>query len=164
MPKRLLFVLTVFAVVLANCNGSSSPSPTPEPTISFTPNPSITAAYVYVTFNGSPQPHIPVAMSTPLNSNTASPRPGTPFVTVTTRPLVSASPATAIFQKLRASQYYCWVATIPFPTPTPLPPSATPSPTPTPGGPSPSPTPSPIIASACAAPVNWQYTTIDLGT
>ncbi len=135
MPKSVLIILCAIALGLAACKGSTSTTPTPQPAVSFTPNPNISAAVVAVTFQGSPAPHVPVSISTPLGNNTASPRPGTPFATETTRPVTKPSPGQATFKHLKPSATYCWVAQY----------SAT------------------ISFSTCAGPVTWQYGTISLG-
>jgi hypothetical protein len=107
MPKRLLLALGLAALAIAACHsGSTSPSPSFTP-LSPSPNPSITKATVEVTLAGTPVPKIPVQISTPLNKNTASARPGTPFETVNT-----GQKGLAHFNHLKPDGYYCWVALI----------------------------------------------------
>jgi hypothetical protein len=140
MPKRLLFlclcVCSAAAVSLTTaCGSGTSASPTTAPIVTPSADPSLTTATVSVTFQGSPAPNVPVAISTPVGNNTASPRPGTPFETVYTKPLTAASPGVAVFKKLSYKYTYCWVATY--------------SPT--------------VTFSQCAPPTTWQYTTVTLG-
>jgi hypothetical protein len=106
MPKRLLLALAVAAVAVAvtACHSSPTPTPTIVPS-SPTPNPTITMAAVQVTVLGTPQPRIPVEISTPRS--TASPRPGTPFFTKNT-----GKKGFARFGKLKPPQTYCFVAII----------------------------------------------------
>jgi hypothetical protein len=107
MPKRLLLALGLAALAIAAChNGSVSPSPSFTP-LSPSPNPSITKATIEVTLAGTPAPKIPVQISTPLNRNTASARPGTPFETVNT-----GRKGLARFNHLKPDGTYCWVAII----------------------------------------------------
>jgi hypothetical protein len=104
MSKRLLLALAIGALAIAACH--SSPSPTPSiPPSSPTPNPSITEGTVKVTVNGTPQPGVPVQISTPRS--TSSPRPGQPFDTKDTE-----RNGKAHFFGLKPSQTYCWVALI----------------------------------------------------
>jgi hypothetical protein len=107
MPKRLMIVLCVAALMVAACHSGSSTTPTPSFTPgSPAPNPSITAAHVLVTINGSPKPRIPVEESTPRS--TASPRPGTPFETLNTNKNGKVK-----FTGLKPAKTYCWVAILP---------------------------------------------------
>ncbi|HTX59301.1 MAG TPA: hypothetical protein VMH02_06435 [Verrucomicrobiae bacterium] len=136
MPKPVFIIFAVAAAILAACGGgSSSATPTPAPSISFTPNPDIKAATISVTFQGSPAPGIPVAISTPLANNSASPRPGTPLASKTTEPSPAPSPGYVTFRGLKPANTYCWVAKF----------SAT------------------VSFSQCAGPITWQYQTITLG-
>jgi len=132
--------MAIASVALAagtGCNKSSGVSPTPAPTVSATLDPNITKTTVLVSIQSSPTARIPVMISTPAGNSTASPgpRPGTPFATVTTAPN-----GEAIFYKLKpgsgAGTTYCWVAQLSK--------NAT--------------------SSTCADALQWQYTTIVLGT
>jgi hypothetical protein len=105
MPKRVMILLAAISLGLAipACNKNTTPTTTPQPSASFTPNPMISNATVAVTLHGSPAPRIPVQASTPQSS--ASPRPGTPFITVRT-----GGSGNAKFKNLKPGQTYCWVA------------------------------------------------------
>ena len=141
MPKRpaLMLIALSFAlgaIGLAACgNGSPSSPPTQTPYVSPSPNPAISSALVSVTFQGTPVPNIPVEISTPIGNNTASPRPGTPFATVTTQPVTAPSPGYAKFKHLKYKQTYCWVAVVS----------------------------TSVSFSQCAGPITWQYATVPLG-
>lgn len=107
MPKAFVIFMSVvgLAVVLSDCGGSSSSTPAPSPSVSFTPNPTVTKATVSVTLLGTAAPNIPVEESTPADP--ASPRPGTPFLTLKTGKMGMAH-----FYKLDPNTTYCWVAVL----------------------------------------------------
>jgi hypothetical protein len=153
-----MILLAAIALALAACNNGSSPATTtPGPSVSQSPDPDITAASIYVSLQGTPQPHVPVQISTPQSS--ANPYPGTPFATVTTRPWIAPSAGFARFSHLKPGVTYCWVATIPFRTPSPSP---SPSPSTSPDAhTAPTPTPSPAVATFCTS--NWQFDEVNLG-
>ena len=104
MPRYLLVGFAAAALAIAACHGSTPSTPT-APSSSPTPNPSITMASILVTVNGTPQPKVPVEISTP--ASTSSPRPGKPFFTEKT-----GKKGYAKFRGLTPSQMYCWVALI----------------------------------------------------
>jgi hypothetical protein len=104
MPKRLMIALAVAALAVAACHSYNTPTPTPSSTpVSPSPNPKDSKATVEVTNNGTPQPKIPVEISTPANPG--SPRPGTPFDTENT-----GKKGLAHFSMLDPKKTYCWVA------------------------------------------------------
>ncbi|HEY1882526.1 MAG TPA: hypothetical protein VGG51_05735 [Candidatus Cybelea sp.] len=104
MPKRLMIALAVAALAVAACHSSTSTTPTPSSSpASPSPNPKDHKATVEVTINSTPQPMIPVAISTPANPT--SPRPGTPFDTETT-----GKKGFVHFLMLDPKKTYCWVA------------------------------------------------------
>lgn len=105
MSKRLMIVLALAALSIAACHSGAVPSTSPSPTSSSTPNPNIKKATIEVTVLGTPQPDIPVQISTPRSSS--SPRPGTPFETKDTK-----KKGKVVFTGLNPNKYYCWVAII----------------------------------------------------
>jgi hypothetical protein len=99
-----MIALAIAALAVVACNGSSSTTPTPSSTpVSPSPDPNDHKATVLVTINGTPQPMIPVEISTPADPG--SPRPGTPFDTETT-----GKKGIAHFTMLNVKKSYCWVA------------------------------------------------------
>lgn len=108
MPKRLSVLLAAVAVALAVAacggnNNSSAPPPTSGPSFSPSPNPNNHHAVVEVSKLGTPEPRVPVQISTPASKS--SPRPGAPFETVKTN-----HHGKAFFYHLDPTKTYCWVA------------------------------------------------------
>ncbi len=124
MPKRILaFAFAASALALAACNngnvnnlyGSATPTPVPTSTASPSPNPSASAAVVAVYFQGSPQPNVPVTLSTSVNGSI-----GTPI-----RMQNTDSTGKTTFSNLTPAIFYCFSATFQPPS-TPPPPSPAP--------------------------------------
>lgn len=122
IPKRYIaFAFAAGALALAACNNSNinnlygTPTPNPTTTPTFTPNPQASTATIVVTYQGSPLPNQPIALSTPGADGHA----GTPILSQMTD-----STGKTTFSNLTPQATYCFSSTYQppaSPPPTPLP-------------------------------------------